>query len=184
MFPIVNTTAGTANTTGGSTISYTNLTVNLDVTPRIAANDYIELKVQQGVLRLGPNFTSTVGGVANDVNSFLTRKLDTTVLIPSGNTLVMGGLIQDTTGNNSTKVPLLGDIPGLGGLFRKDSKSLDRQNLTIFITPTVVGTNDFQVSKSDYLTKAHDKTELKDDWSAWDSGRKKEWGKKKTASYK
>lgn len=184
MFPIVNTTAGTANTTGGSTISYTNLTVNLDVTPRIAANNFIELKVQQGVLRLGPDFNSTVGGVVNNVNSFLTRRLDTTVLIPSGNTLVMGGLIQDTTGNNSTKVPLLGDIPGVGLLFRKEGKSLDRQNLTIFITPTVVGTNDFQVASTDFL-KNTGKEELNEDWSAWDSGKSaREIKKRKSASYK
>ncbi|NOS70031.1 MAG: hypothetical protein HOP33_08880 [Verrucomicrobia bacterium] len=174
MFPIVNTTAGTANTTGGSTVSYTNLTVNLDVTPRIAANNFIELKVLQGVLRLGPNFKSVIGGLSSDVNSFLTRKLDTTVLIPSGNTLVMGGLIQDTTGNNSTKVPLLGDIPGVGQLFRKDSKSLDRQNLTIFITPTVVKDEDFQPAKSAYL-KTTGNEELTEDWSAWDSGKAKKW---------
>ena len=184
MYPIVNTTAGTANTTGGSTISYSNLTVNLDVTPRIAANDFIELKVSQSVIRLGAPVTSVVGGVNNNVDSFLTRTLDTTVLIPSGNTLVMGGLIQEITGNNSTKVPLLGDIPGLGLLFRKEGKSMDRQNLTIFITPTVVGTNDFQVASTDFL-KTTGKEEINEDWSAWDSGKSAgEIKKKKVASYK
>jgi general secretion pathway protein D len=176
LFPIVNTTASTANTTAGSSISYSNLTVNLDVTPRIAANNYIELNVQQGVTRLGAKFTSTVGGVPNIVDSFLTRKLDTTVLIPSGNTLVMGGLIQDTTGNNSSKVPILGDIPGIGLLFRHDSKSKDRQNLTIFITPTVVQESDFQPTKTEYL-KTTGEEAVKEEWTAWDSGKPLDWSK-------
>ena len=170
LYPIVNVSASTANTTGGSQISYTNLTINLDVTPRIAANNFIELKVQQGVLRLGPTFASTVAGENNLVDSFLTRKLDTTVLIPSGNTLVMGGLIQDEKRNGSTKVPILGDIPGIGLLFRKDTKELDRQNLTIFITPTVVQDTDFQPTQSTYL-KTTGSEELKEDWSWWDSGK-------------
>ena len=176
LFPIVNTTASTANTTAGSSISYSNLTVNLDVTPRIAANNYIELSVQQGVTRLGAKFASLVGGQANNVDSFLTRKLDTTVLIPSGNTLVMGGLIQDTTGNDSTKVPILGDIPGIGLLFRHDSKSKDRQNLTIFITPTVVQESDFHPTKTDYL-KTTGNEPVKEDWTAWDSGKPLDWSK-------
>jgi type II secretory pathway component GspD/PulD (secretin) len=170
MYPVVNVQASTANTTAGSQISYTNLTVNLDVTPRIAANNYIELRVQQGVLRLGPTFASTVAGENNVVDSFLTRRLDTTVLIPSGNTLVMGGLIQDENRTGSTKVPLLGDIPGIGLLFRKDSKELDRQNLTIFITPTVVEDTDFQPTVTDYL-KTTPGQEVTEDWSWWDSGK-------------
>ena len=176
LFPIVNVSAGTANTAGGSSISYSNLTVNLDVTPRIAANNSIELNVQQGVTRLGAKFTSVVGDKLNTVDSFLTRKLDTTVLIPSGNTLVMGGLIQDTVGNDSTKVPILGDIPGIGLLFRRDSKSKDRQNLTIFITPTVVQDSDFQPTQTDFL-KTTGNEEVKENWTAWDSGKPLDWSK-------
>jgi type IV pilus assembly protein PilQ len=170
LYPIVNVQASTANTTGGSEINYTNLTINLDVTPRIAANNFIELKVQQGVLRLGPQFASTVAGENNVVDSFLTRRLDTTVLIPSGNTLVMGGLIQDEKRNGNIKVPILGDIPGLGLLFRKDTKELDRQNLTIFITPTVVQDTDFQPAQSTYLKTTGDER-VNEDWSWWDSGK-------------
>jgi type II secretory pathway component GspD/PulD (secretin) len=170
MYPVVNVQASTANTTGGSQISYTNLTINLDVTPRIAANNYIELRVQQGILRLGPTFASTVAGQNNVVDSFLTRKLDTTVLIPSGNTLVMGGLIQDENRTGNTKVPLLGDIPGIGLLFRKDTKELDRQNLTIFITPTVVEDSDFQPKKSTFLQSTGSES-VTEDWSWWDSGK-------------
>ncbi len=170
LYPVVNVSAGTANTAGGSEISYTNLTVSLDVTPRIAANNFIELRVQQGVLRLGPTFQSIVADQINEVDSFLKRSLDTTVLIPSGNTLVMGGLIQDEKRNGSIKVPLLGDIPGLGLLFRKESKELDRQNLTIFITPTVVQDSDFRPTQTSYLQSTGEE-KTTEDWSWWDSGK-------------
>jgi type IV pilus assembly protein PilQ len=170
LYPIVNVTAGTANTTGGSQISYSNLTVNLDVTPRIAANNFIELKVAQGVMRLGNPVPSLVNGEENLVAAFQTRKLDTTVLIPSGNTLVLGGLIQDQKRDGSTKVPILGDIPFLGFFFRHSTKELERGNLTVFITPTVVKDTDFQPSETTYL-KTTDKDQVLEDWSAWDSGK-------------
>ena len=180
MFPIVNTTAGTANTTGGSSVSYSNLTVSLRVTPRISANDYVNLKVTPMVTRLGPLIPSTVGGVDNAVNSFYTRQIATHVMIPSGNTLVMGGLIQDEIDKANTKVPFFGDIPILGYLFRVDSKERSKGNLIVFITPTIIQDTDYQPTKSTYLkTPVPTKDELEEDWSAWDSGKPKDWSKPK-----
>ena len=180
MFPIVNTTAGTANTTGGSSVSYSNLTVSLRVTPRISANDYVNLKVTPMVTRLGPLIPSTVGGVDNAVNSFYTRQIETHVMIPSGKTLVMGGLIQDEIDKANTKVPFFGDIPILGYLFRVDSKERSKGNLIVFITPTIIQDTDYQPTKSTYLkTPVPTKDELEEDWSAWDSGKPKDWSKPK-----
>ena len=176
MFPIVNTTAGTANTTGGSQITYSNLTVRLDVTPRISANNFVHLNVKPSVLRLGPQVSSTVGGVKNSVNSFLKRELQTSVMIPSGDTLVMGGLIADETMSGNIKVPVLGDIPGLGLLFRYDTKSRTKNNLIVFLTPTIVKDEDFQPTKSDYLkTPVPTSDYLEGDWSSWDSGKPRDW---------
>jgi type IV pilus assembly protein PilQ len=178
-YPIVNTTAGTANTTGGSTVTYSNLTVRLSVTPRISANNYVRLMVTPSVIRLGDLVTSIVGGVPNTVPSFETRTINTSVMIPSGNTLVMGGLIQDNVHEQDTKVPLLGDIPGLGFLFRSESKQRTKSNMIIFLTPTIVEDEDFQPTKSNFLkTKVPIKDSIEDDWSAWDSGKPKDWGKK------
>jgi type II secretory pathway component GspD/PulD (secretin) len=178
-YPIVNTTAGTANTTGGSQVTYSNLTVRLSVTPRISANNYVKLSVSPRIIRLGDQVASIVGGVANNVPSFETREITTSVMIPSGNTLVMGGLIQDNVHQQNTKVPVLGDIPGLGLLFRSDTKSRTKSNLIIFLTPTIVEDEDFQPTKSNFLkTKVPIKDSIEDDWSAWDSGKPKEWGKK------
>jgi type II secretory pathway component GspD/PulD (secretin) len=178
MFPIVNTTAGTANTTGGSQITYSNLTVRLDVTPRISANDFVHLSVKPSVLRLGPLVKSTVGGVNNAVNSFLKRQMETSVMIPSGDTLVMGGLISDETDQANVKVPLLGDIPGLGLLFRYDTKNRSKSNLIVFLTPTIVKDEDFQPTKTDYLkTPVPTSDYLEGDWSSWDSGKPRDWSK-------
>ena len=182
LYPIVNTTAGTANTTGGSQITYSNLTVSLRVTPRISANNYVKLQVTPRVVRLGDKVTSVVGGVPNSVDSFQTREIVTSVLIPSGNTLVMGGLMEDNVHQENIKVPLLGDIPYLGLLFRVDSKSRTKSNLIVFLTPTIVEDEDFQPTKSTFLkTKVPVKDTIEGDWSAWDSGQPKEWNKKAVA---
>ncbi len=179
-YPIVNTTAGTANTTGGSEITYSNLTVLLKVTPRISANNYVRLQVSPRVVRLGSKVTSVVGGLPNSVDSFNTREILTSVLIPSGNTLVMGGLIEDSIQSGNVKVPILGDIPYIGLLFRQDSKSRTKSNMIVFLTPTIVEDEDFQPTKSNFLktvVPVNDTVE-EGDWSAWDSGKPKDWSKK------
>ncbi len=181
LYPVVNTTASTANTTGGSQITYSNLTVSLKVTPRISANNYVKLQVTPKVVRLGDKVQSIVNGTANSIDSFQTREIITSVLIPSGNTLVMGGLIQDSIQNGNTKVPLLGDLPLLGLLFRSDTKSRTKSNLIVFLTPTIVEDEDFQPTKSNFMRA---KVPVKDtveegDWSAWDSGKPKDWSGRK-----
>jgi type II secretory pathway component GspD/PulD (secretin) len=178
LYPIVNTTAGTANTTGGSQITYSNLVVRLDFTPRISANDYINLALEPSVVRLGPDVTSTVNGSPNTVASFDKRSLETRVLIPSGKTLVLGGLMQDELQSSGTKVPLLGDIPLLGWFFRSDSKSRTKSNLIIFITPTILKDGDFRATKTAFL-QAPLGPDSYPDWSAWDTTRHYHFGKRK-----
>jgi len=120
----------------------------------------------------------TAGGQSFDVPIFDTRMIETSVMIPSGHTLVMGGLMEDDVAMQNTKVPLLGDIPGLGYLFRKDSKSRTKQNLIIFITPTIVEAGDFQTTKTEFLKTPVPKSDsLEKDWSAWDSGKPHDWSK-------
>ena len=179
MYPIVNVTAGTVQVSGGSQITYSNLTVKLEVTPRISANNYVNLKVHPSVMRLGPVVKTTVAGVVNSVNEFLTRNATSSVMVPSGNTLVMGGLISDEVDINNVKVPLLGDIPGLGLLFRWDNKNRNKQNLLVFLTPTIVTDEDYQPTPSTFLkTPVPVSDSLEGDWSSWDSGKPKVWGDK------
>jgi type II secretory pathway component GspD/PulD (secretin) len=176
-FPIFTTTAGTANTAGGSSISYSNVGTMLHVTPRISANDYIWLKVMPEVSSFFGNFqqvvpnTGTTGGSSVvTAPQFDIRAVTTQVLIPNSNTLVMGGLVQDNPSQSNTKVPLLGDIPGIGQFFRSEDKQMSKDNLLIFITPTIVKDTDFHASNSgDFLkTKPQVMKDPMNPKSAWD----------------
>ena len=163
-YPVFQVQAGTQNTAGGSQVSYTNVGPVMYVTPRISANDFIWLKVESHVDSFFGNFTQVAGGGSGGNSQALTapvfdfRKIETQVIIPNSNTLVMGGLVQDKPRADYTKVPLLGDIPGLGLLFRSEDKSLDKQNLLIFITPTIVKDSDFQPSNSGDFLKSKPET--------------------------
>ncbi len=150
-FPVVNVTAGTANTTGGSSISYTNVGVKLHVTPHISANNSVLLKVLPEVSNHTGDTPFNVGGSSLLVPTFNSRTIDTTVLIPSGHTLVLGGLVNDHLTKSETKVPWLGDIPGLGHAFRSSTSERQKNNLIIFITPTIVQDSDFQVDTDEFL---------------------------------
>jgi len=68
------------------------------------------------------------------------RSIESNVVVDDGQILVLGGLIQDRYEENKTKVPLLGDIPVLGGLFRSESRTKRRTNLMVFLRPVVVRT--------------------------------------------
>jgi len=102
------------------------------------------------------------------------RKIETHVMIPSGHTLVLGGLVQDDLRTGTTKVPVLGDIPGLGYFFRSKTKSLQKNNLLIFVTPSIIGESDYQPTTTDFLKTPiphHDNA----NWGPWDST-KPMWG--------
>jgi len=174
--PIFKTTAGTQGSPGGAEVTYTNLGTILKVTPRISANNYINLRVVPEVSDLGGTITKTVSGLISQADFFDVRRIDTRVLIPSGNTLVMGGLVSDQVSRGNTKVPFLGDIPGLGWAFRSESKAQNKRNLVIFVTPTIVQNEDFQPTETAFLkTKAPDGKTA--DFGAWDSGRPQDWSK-------
>ena len=174
--PIFKNTAGTQGSPGGSEVTYTNLGVILTVTPRISANNYVNLRVIPEVSRVFNTVRKTVSSTINEADEYDIRKIDTRVMIPSGNTLVLGGLVQDDVRNENTKVPVLGDLPVLGYAFRSDGKRRQKSNLLIFITPTIVQDEDFQPTKTEFL-----KTPLVDsvaeEWSAWDSGKPLDWSK-------
>lgn len=182
--PIFKNTAGTQGSPGGSEVSYTNLGVILNVTPRISANNYVNLHVVPEVSRVFSTVEKIVAGTRNQADVYDIRRMDTRVMIPSGNTLVMGGLVSDGTKSGSVKVPILGDIPWIGLLFRQDSKSRDQQNLIIFITPTIVEETDFHVGKSTFLKTSPEEVQPDQPWTAWDDGKPKDWSKKDSDSAK
>jgi general secretion pathway protein D len=150
-FPVINVTASTANTTAGSSIAYSNVGVVLTVTPRISANDYIWLKVIPDVSQFFNVQSTIIAGATYQADVFDFRHIETQVMIPNANTLVMGGMVQDSPNSSYTKVPFLGDIPFLGYAFRSENKSISKDNLLIFITPTIVKDTDFQPVTTSFL---------------------------------
>ena len=194
-FPIFNTSPGSANTPATTQITYTNLGTILEVTPRIAANSNISLKVVPEVSNIDSKDRQTINGQVNEANVYAIRKIETQVVIPSGHTLVMGGLITDNINKGFVKVPGLGDLPGLGWAFRKETKIRNKANLLIFVTPTLIEASHFQAPNTDFLqgqtnpTAAdflgtrpplmQDKPE-----SFMDSGKPRESGKKPAAPVK
>lgn len=175
-FPIFQITPGSANSPAGATVQYTNLGAILNVTPRIAADNNIALRVVPEVSNIDGKDAQVLNGQENVANIYAIRRIETSVLIPSGNTLVMGGLVQNTRTKAHTKVPILGDIPFAGLAFRKDSKTQNKQNLIIFVTPTIVEDSDFQANTSGRVYMQTRPTESPD-WkeSAWDSGKPHDW---------
>jgi Flp pilus assembly secretin CpaC len=154
--PIFNATdaIGQAGTAVSSTRpEYTNVGTILIVTPRITGTN-VAMKVRPEISRVltdHPSGRKVVAGKINEADVFASSRIETSVLVPSGNTLVMGGLISDSTAKAYTKVPFLGDIPGLGYAFRKESKQREKANLIIFLTPTIIEDADFQPYRTEFL---------------------------------
>lgn len=156
-YPIINFASGTQQTSGGSSITYSNIGTILEVTPRISANDLIWLKVIPEVSSHFGDVNITIPGgsgnpsISYPVPEFDKRRIESQVMIPNGNTLVMGGLVQDSPTGSYSKVPFLGNIPVLGWAFHSESKSMAKDNLIIFITPTIVKDADFQPTTTTFL---------------------------------
>jgi type II secretory pathway component GspD/PulD (secretin) len=175
-YPILNTTAGTQGSPGGSSITYSNVGTVLQVTPRVSANNTIRLRVTPDVETFFGYLTLSAQGGSTQAPQFDIRTMDTQVLIPNANTLVMGGLVDDNPIDAGTKVPVLGDVPYLGALFRSSSKVGDKKNLLIFITPTILQDSDFHPTTTDFLnSQAEKKPETLNPNSLWDSTMPYNW---------
>jgi len=109
----------------------------LKVTPSVGKDkDVIALTLNPEVSEAIDNAFEYSGEVK--LPKFETRGLNTNIVVHNGDTIVLGGLIKESRTKTRTKVPLLGDLPVLGGLFRKDSDSVKRKNLLIFVTASIL----------------------------------------------
>ena len=105
--------------------------VLLEITPWVSASGEVTAEIH-------PEFNTPVGNLSADVPPTInSRVLDSTVRLKDGETIILGGLIQESEVENYNKVPILGDIPLLGRLFRNTYTSMDKSELMIFITPHV-----------------------------------------------
>ena len=117
------------------TVSYVTTGIQLTVTPSINADGRITLQVNPNVSQ--PSATAA-GSTQTGAPAVDARTANTTVLVRDGETIVIGGLITDTMQDTISKIPLLGDIPVLGWLFKKKTKSRVRAELLIFVTTRVL----------------------------------------------
>jgi general secretion pathway protein D len=133
----------TTSTTNYSSYEYKDVGVTLKVTPQINRDGFIRMKLDQSVTKIVSS-SATVDSAGTQVltPTTLKRTAKTTVAIRDGETVVIGGMIEDNSETGTYKVPLLGDIPILGWLFKSRSKSAERNNLFIFITPRIIRSPD------------------------------------------
>jgi type IV pilus assembly protein PilQ len=118
---------------------YKDIGIILSVLPRVNKDDFITLEVAPEASSSTENATLQSGGGSSvQIPIINTRTATTTVLIKSGNTLAIGGLMRLDNSDNYSKVPLMGDAPLIGALFRSKSLSKTKRDLLIFLTPTIV----------------------------------------------
>lgn len=123
-----------------SGFEYKDIGIILNVLPRINKNEFITLEVTPEASSSTENATLQSGGGSSvQIPIINTRSASTVVLIKSGNTLAIGGLMRTDVSDRYTKVPLMGDLPGIGAFFRSKSLDKSKRDLLIFLTPTIVG---------------------------------------------
>jgi len=132
-------TTGT-NSSGGSlnaSIEYKDVAIELKVTPRINPGGYVRMDIEQKVNDLGP-YQNISGTSAPTIEK---REAKSSVAVQDRSTIALGGLIKETKTVTNTKVPILGDIPLIGQLFKSQTNNKTRTELIIFIRPTVMRTD-------------------------------------------
>ncbi|NOH96156.1 type II secretion system secretin GspD [Vibrio sp. 99-70-13A1] len=128
---LTGSTAGSSNDNPFQTVDRKEVGIKLKVVPQINEGDSVQLNIEQEVSNvLGAN-----GAV--DVR-FAKRQLNTSVIVQDGQMLVLGGLIDERALESESKVPLLGDIPVIGHLFKSTSTQVEKKNLMVFIKPTII----------------------------------------------
>ncbi|MEO9453452.1 hypothetical protein [Chromobacterium phragmitis] len=127
--------SGTSGSSNAPYSTYDRKTVGfgLEITPQISEGGTIRMKISQAADSIDPQTVTNASGP-----TFNRRTLDTVVTVNDGGLVALGGLTQQSTGNTENKVPLLGDIPILGNLFKYQEKTRDKKNLMIFIRPTII----------------------------------------------
>jgi general secretion pathway protein D len=138
--------ATTSTTTATSvtpfqTVDRQDVGITLKIKPTITEGGNVRLKIYQEVSSIADS-TNAAGIITNK------RSVESTVLIQDGEIIVLGGLIQDSLSVNSGKVPVLGNIPVLGNLFRYDQREKTKTNLMVFLRPYVIKNDNGIVSNS------------------------------------
>ena len=119
-----------ATTADGSSVQPINAHLSLSVTPQVTPDDHVLME-----LTVTDDDTASLTTRTAVINH---RSITTNVLVADGETLVLGGIYQETLRSGDTKVPVLGDLPGLGVLFRSNTNSNTKRELLVFVTPRIL----------------------------------------------
>ena len=121
-----------------TTIQREDVGLTLEVTPHIHDGNLVRLKINQEISEVDPSSLNDIGsdGSADLITN--KRTINTTVLVDNQEVIIIGGLIRDKETASNSRVPVLGSIPGLGFLFRSKNTTIEKQNLLVFLRPTVL----------------------------------------------
>jgi general secretion pathway protein D len=140
--PIITSQASASDLREGTTpsilqnIQYRSTGITLDVTPTINSEGYLSLNIKQTVSNAQKNTTSDISSPI-----IFNRSLATDVILKSGETVLLGGLITEDKSRDETKIPFLGDLPIIGKLFSTAGDSIDKTELVILVKPTIISNN-------------------------------------------
>jgi general secretion pathway protein D len=129
--------------TGGTlvTIERKDVGVTLELTPQVLDGDLIRLEIKQEITAIAENVAQTIGAGSASIPVGPTttkRSMETTTVAQDQQTLVIGGLVRDNITLSEKKIPVLGDIPWIGWLFKSQSRQIEKLNLLVFLTPHLV----------------------------------------------
>jgi type II secretory pathway component GspD/PulD (secretin) len=142
------TTQSDGTATTAESVTFVDVGVNLSVKPTINPDGFVTMKIKPEVSSVDRTLTTASKNVIPIVR---TSEAETTVTVKDGRTIVIAGLIEDKTIDTVNKVPLLGDIPLLGRLFRSNKVEVDRTELAIFLTPRIIS-GDVEYLKSSFFS--------------------------------
>ncbi len=146
------TSTGTGTTSPFQTIERKDVGITLKIKPQIGENGTVRMTIYQESSSVA---STTAVGTDNAGPTTNKRSIESTITVDDGQIVVLGGLIEDSYNTTRSKVPLLGDIPYLGALFRSENRTRKRTNLMVFLRPVVMrdqaGSNKISLDRYDYI---------------------------------
>jgi general secretion pathway protein D len=144
---LTSSTAGdNKNDNTRNSYSREDIGITLKVKPRLSSNNKVALEVEANIEDIDPG-----DSVAADLPTTTKRKVNTNAIVNNGQTIILGGLIKNSNGESIKKIPLLGDIPILGELFKTTSNDNRKINVVIYLTPYIVRKSSDLVKLKEFL---------------------------------
>jgi type IV pilus assembly protein PilQ len=142
---VINTGTGGAAGSASTATEKINTGITLVVTPQISSDGYVLLNIYAKSSQ--PDFTRQVDGIPNEVS----REANSNVLIPNGETVVLGGIFRNTSQDNESGLPWLRSVPALGWLFKRQLRSTHHEELLVFLSPKIVATGTTGLPSAQHL---------------------------------